>query len=258
MTNHSLALLLTVLCPVVCALFIFLIQRKATKKRRLLTFFLGLPLFVLPTVLLLTDFPGLFEGIVSAEELRTVPSEISLSLICALGMAYLGISSAVCAERIYKTGGLVFLSVSTLVFPGLEFALSYLTLVRNAGAEHAPNLGTLFPALTGALADLSVRFLIILFLVLFLICFSLSFLSLRKASDLQAEDIIRLHREEERERRIEKEGVCAVCRYAVPCKDDPLSVICDKKGKRDSDDRCRRFEYDPLKRVPEKKPNSRS
>ena len=253
MSDHALVLLFTVLFPAVCACTLFLILRKATRKRRLLTFFIGLPFFVVPTLVLLTDFPGILEGAIGGTAVGAIPSAVQLSLTAALGAVYLGVSAAVCSERVLKVGGLLFLSVVTLVSFALEFVLCYLTLVYGTGKTDAPTLGAVAEGLQGtALADLSVRFCVFLVLILFTVCFFLSFLWLRRSSDLQTEDIIRLHREEEKERLIEKEGVCAVCRYAVPSDDNPLQVVCDKKGVRDSDARCPRFEYDPLKRIPEK------
>ena len=41
---------------------------------------------------------------------------------------------------------------------------------------------------------------------------------------------------------------CAYCSYAAPA--EPDTVICRKKGIRLETDKCRKFHYDPLKRVP--------
>lgn len=41
---------------------------------------------------------------------------------------------------------------------------------------------------------------------------------------------------------------CAYCVYAAPA--EPETVICRKKGIRLETDKCRKFQYDPLKRVP--------
>ena len=43
---------------------------------------------------------------------------------------------------------------------------------------------------------------------------------------------------------------CGYCRYAAPAGSG--SVICRKKGIRPESDACRRFKYDPLRRVPPK------
>ena len=49
--------------------------------------------------------------------------------------------------------------------------------------------------------------------------------------------------------RKEIEPCCAYCRYAGVV--DETSVVCIKRGVSNSWDRCRHFQYDPLKRVPE-------
>ena len=41
---------------------------------------------------------------------------------------------------------------------------------------------------------------------------------------------------------------CAYCKYSAPAEEE--TVICRKKGIRADTDRCRRFQYDPLRRVP--------
>lgn len=41
---------------------------------------------------------------------------------------------------------------------------------------------------------------------------------------------------------------CAYCRYASPA--EPETVICRKKGICLESDKCRKFRYNPLRRVP--------
>ncbi len=45
---------------------------------------------------------------------------------------------------------------------------------------------------------------------------------------------------------------CAYCAHAARVSDE--EVACEKKGVVDAGGHCRRFKYDPLKRVPPKKP----
>ena len=46
------------------------------------------------------------------------------------------------------------------------------------------------------------------------------------------------------------ERSCAYCQYGAKLEEDV--ILCSKKGMRGIDDSCRRFKYDPLKRVPHK------
>ena len=46
------------------------------------------------------------------------------------------------------------------------------------------------------------------------------------------------------------EKACQYCAHVVVMDDGHLA--CTKKGRREPDDNCRHFEYDPLKRVPSK------
>lgn len=41
---------------------------------------------------------------------------------------------------------------------------------------------------------------------------------------------------------------CAYCAYGAKLEDG--AVLCSKRGLKSKDDRCRRFRYDPCKRVP--------
>lgn len=43
---------------------------------------------------------------------------------------------------------------------------------------------------------------------------------------------------------------CAYCRFSAPA--EAGTVICKKRGIREESDHCRRFRYDPLRRVPPK------
>lgn len=46
------------------------------------------------------------------------------------------------------------------------------------------------------------------------------------------------------------ERSCAYCIYGAVLEDD--QVLCAKKGMRTTQDKCRKFKYDPCKRVPAK------
>lgn len=46
------------------------------------------------------------------------------------------------------------------------------------------------------------------------------------------------------------ERSCSYCRYGAKLEDDV--ILCSKKGIRTCGESCRRFKYDPLKRVPHK------
>ena len=46
------------------------------------------------------------------------------------------------------------------------------------------------------------------------------------------------------------ERSCSYCLYGAKLEDD--AILCSKKGMRGIDESCRKFKYDPLKRVPRK------
>ena len=46
------------------------------------------------------------------------------------------------------------------------------------------------------------------------------------------------------------ERACAYCVYGTKADED--TIICSKKGMRYPEDQCRRFKYDPTKRIPGK------
>lgn len=46
------------------------------------------------------------------------------------------------------------------------------------------------------------------------------------------------------------ERSCSYCLYGACLEED--KVLCSKKGVKSVDDKCRRFKYDPCKRIPQK------
>lgn len=48
----------------------------------------------------------------------------------------------------------------------------------------------------------------------------------------------------------ENPKVCRLCEYAVAIEGDEIHMLCHKKGVVDKDGGCRKFLYDPLKRIP--------
>ncbi len=46
---------------------------------------------------------------------------------------------------------------------------------------------------------------------------------------------------------------CKYCQYGTPAPDEK-NVLCPKKGVIDRDSFCKKFRYDPLKRIPREKP----
>ena len=46
------------------------------------------------------------------------------------------------------------------------------------------------------------------------------------------------------------ERSCAYCVYGTKLDED--TILCSKKGMKTVEDKCRKFQYDPLKRVPAK------
>lgn len=46
------------------------------------------------------------------------------------------------------------------------------------------------------------------------------------------------------------ERACAYCQYGAKLEED--QILCSKKGIKSAEDKCRKFKYDPCKRVPVK------
>lgn len=46
------------------------------------------------------------------------------------------------------------------------------------------------------------------------------------------------------------ERSCVYCQYGTKLDED--SILCSKKGVKSIDDKCRKFKYDPCKRIPAK------
>lgn len=241
---------------VMAAIAIFVCLRHVDTKRKLLCYFIGVAVYAIPTLFLLTDITALFSAILPEESGLSVPPVIGGLAAIATGVAFLGTVALVCSGRVMKSSGQIVIFMNTLVFFGAETVLTYFSLIAFTGSDTAQNLGGAFPGLAGfAVGKVSVSAAAAVLALLFTLCFFLCFLFNKSKKELKTEDIVKLHLIKQESARIEKEGVCAVCRYADCTPGSRGSVICEKKGRVARDGRCPKFEYDPLKRVPEIKDN---
>jgi|GEM_PF-609349 len=252
-----LTLICSVLFPLLAAICIFICLHAAPLRRKLLCFFLGMPLYVIPTAFLLTDVENTARAITAGGDVPLISDSIGFLAAVALGIVYLGVTVLVCSEGITKQGGRLLTFFSTVIFFCLSILLCYFSLLALTDTEFEPTIAVVFPAAEGlayiqTFAGFSVHYAAVPLLSLFIILLFITFFFDKNRDELRREDIERLHRIEAEAARIEKEGVCAVCRYADLPETGRGNIFCEKKGSMPPDARCPHFEYDPLKRIPEK------
>ncbi len=245
----------SVIFPIIAAVAVFVCLRRAGAARRILGYFISMPIYVSLCVFLLCD-PG--TGILSLLEKHSVtvhqPQAIGFLASVALGVLYLGTVSAICGGRTQKKGGRVVSAILTAIFFAAE---GYLTVMAHILRPEAVKTLAL-PNCTELLKHYGISFAIpmgmdILALAaaaLYILAYFLCFIGSAPKKEFSA----RLS-----ERRTDNydpmiEPCCALCEHAQLLKDDHEHVLCDSCGITPERHSCRGFVYDPLKRRPARLP----
>ncbi len=268
-------LVFAIFFPALAAIATFVCLRRANTARRLIGFFVIVPIYVALAVVVCGDTGGLISTIIPC--LRTYPGIGTLAAIC-FGIICLNFIGLICGAGILKRRGAIVNTVaSTIAF----FISAFITYSAWAFGDyiysngffrndmHVISVKDAFPYLDNlgfipsAILDSGIEILALSVLALFIIVYFLSFIPQKSAEEILKEDLERKRRAalaasvEKRDSidRIahscnEDECVecCECCEHATALKSDRTKMVCDRFGVVSATHKCRKFLYDPLKR----------
>ncbi|MCQ2354589.1 MAG: hypothetical protein MJ102_05725 [Clostridia bacterium] len=283
-------LICAVLLPVLCAAAVFVFLRRASISRKLICYFVTTPIYVAVTVFVFGDLTDIaerilprvhevclpFVGFISALTVGILYLSIA-SLICGAGIMRRGgavanaITTIIC---FILSGCLTYASWTFCADPAsMEYSI-YSTLplrfILPTGTA-----GIVPEAILNSGIDLISAIIFILFLIAYFLCF----LSTRNTESTYREDDLpedeysplnedvpidnrrrmrslrREMRDEEKgnvsaDKAAEFESCCAYCEHARRLTGDSGNSLCDFNGIVNASHICRKFVYDPLKRMP--------
>lgn len=247
-----------VIFPVLAALAVFCGLRRAGTVRKILVYFISMPIYSALCIFLLCEpQKSLLPLLERAGLVLSVsqPEVVGFLAALTLGVLYLGVVSLVCGARTMMRGLWVMNLVFTLIFTAFSGFLTYMAhavVPSPVKTVSAPTLGKAFEYFGINLsADFGLDLTALLAAAVYII---ICFVSLTGASRILREERTSLRRPADADYDAAIEPCCSVCQYARQLKDSAAEVLCDKVGVVAGDHSCRRFVYDPLKRRPARLP----
>jgi len=246
-------LIASIAFPAITALAVFVFLRGAPASRKLLCYFISLPVFLAPSLFLFASPGGPYYPLIG-EQASMIPQVCGFLTCMALGTAYLALNVIICSAGVMKLAGRTACAVLSMFF----FFSQTLLLLRSLELQ-GPRIAMkeVFPATGGLPASLSYFaecspdalsvMLAALFLISVFLCFfaNLSRAELAEAGRRRESDLERL----EAGRRTSPDASrCSLCVHASELHTDRSKVLCDKRGPVPGLWVCPKFEYDPLKR----------
>lgn len=270
-----------IIFPLIAAIATFVCFRRAKASQRLIGFFMIVPVFVALTVLVCGDTASIASGVLPAVGLYPVVG--FLAAIC-LGTVGLNFIAVICGAGLLSRKGAVINTVASFV---CFCANAFITFCAWRFADNAYKSATFrndagkidikdafdflsldflsLDFLPSGILDSGIELLSLLIFALFLAVYFLSFLALKTPEQIAKDDLERRRlaalkangskasrakkepREDEGEDDLRK--LCASCQFATPLKGDRTKMVCDKCGVVSATHTCRKYLYDPLKRV---------
>lgn len=264
-------LVFAIFFPALAAIATFVCLRRANTARRLIAFFVIVPVYVARAVVLCGDTGGLVSTVLPC--LRTYPGIGTLAAIC-FGIICLNFIGLICGAGILKRRGAIVNTIASIIAFFLNAFITYSAwafgdyihsngLFRNdmhviSVKDAIPNLEDL-GFIPSAILDSGIELLALAVLALYIIVYFLSFIPQKSAEEILKEDL-------ERKRRAVLDGgekhsirnsrsdsdectkCCECCEYATSLKNDRTKMVCDKFGVVSATHKCHKFLYDPLKR----------
>lgn len=262
-------LLCAILFPILAAVTDFLCLRRARSHRKLLGFFITIPILII----LIVIFPGDTGSIMTRLMLLLglpYPAVLGFISAIALGILFLTVNALICGAGLMKKNAAIAVVTTAVICFTASAYLIYSTLLAYVRMS-MPALATpiriaeVLPGLASqgfiptAILSSGVEMISLALLCIYLLVHFISVLSLRSAELLAKEELERrrramldrksnkhtAYREKDSE---EQTDCCACCEHATRLKGDRLHMVCDKNGVVSSEHACRKFLYDPLKR----------
>lgn len=269
-------LVFAIFFPALAAIATFVCLRRANSARRLIGFFVIVPIYVALAVVICGDTGGLVSTLLPC--LRTYPGIGTLAAIC-FGIICLNFIGLICGAGILKRRGAIVNTVASIITFFLNAFITYSAwafgdyihsngLFRND--MHVISVKDAFPYLEelgfipSVIIDSGVEILALAVLALFIIVYFLSFIPQKSAEEILKEDLERKRRAAlaasvEKRDSIDKIAhtcadedectqCCEFCEHATTLKSDRTKMVCDRFGVVSATHKCRKFLYDPLKR----------
>ena len=257
--------------PILAAIATFVCLRRANTARRLVGFFIIVPIYVALGAVVCGDMGGFVSGLLPP--LYPYPGIGTLAAIC-FGIICLNFIGLICGAGVLKRRGAVTNTVASILAFGINAFITYSAwefgsyvcttgLYRND--MHVIYVSDAFPALKDLgfipsfILNSGIEIFALAVLALFIIVYFLSFIPQKSKEEIFKEEL-------ERNRRAALEGgektgrrnscsdsdecikCCECCEHATALKNDRTKMVCDKFGVVSATHKCRKFLYDPLKR----------
>ena len=258
--------------PLIAAIATFVCLRRARLPRKMLGFFLIIPIFAVLNVVFFSDTGSIMTDLLGA---IGVPYPPVVGFLCSvtLGIFCLNLTAMICGAGLFKKSGAIVNAIFSLIFCAADAFVTYRTWVyfidhgwpRYDGGviyieEAFPFLA--FDFIPEYILKSGTELVALAVLALFLAVYFLSFIALKSPEVIIKEDLERRRRaalmnsEAKRTKRArlapaedETPECCACCEYATALKGDKAKMVCDKCGVVIASHRCKSFLYDPLKRT---------
>ena len=268
-------LVFAIFFPVLAAIATFVCLRRANSARRLIGFFVIVPIYVALAVVVCGDTGGLVSTLLPC--LRTYPGIGTLAAIC-FGIICLNFIGLICGAGILKRRGAIVNTVASIIAFFLNAFITYSAwafgdYIHSNGLfrydMHVISVKDAFPYLEelgfipSVIIDSGVEILALAVLALFIIVYFLSFIPQKSAEEILKEDLERKRRAAltasvEKRDSIDKIAhtcadedectqCCEFCEHATTLKSDRTKMVCDRFGVVSATHKCRKFLYDPLK-----------
>ncbi len=264
--------------PLVAAIATFVCLRRARLPRKMLGFFLIIPIFVILIVVFFSDTGSIMTDLLSS---LGIPYPPVIGFLCAvtLGIFCLNLTAMICGAGLFKKSGAILNSVFSLIFFAADLSVTYSAWTRYvdyAASDAVRKDGGVFyikealpfldlDFIPDHILESGVELLVLAIFALFLIVYFLTFIALKSPEEIVKEDLERrrhaalmnsgskkahttkhTHREDNEDENLE---CCGCCEHATVLKGDRLKMVCDKCGVVVSTYKCKNFLYDPLKRT---------
>ena len=191
LTYTSLILIITVAVAACCAAVLFIPLRRAPVRRRLLTYFISMPVFVFLSVFFFSDIGTALAalGVGAAGLSAEFFGYTGITAVCGAGIVYLGFCALLCSHGAMKKKGRTAILVTSLVYFALEYLLWVAALF--AGKVERYTLGEVFPAVgkvsfLAPAAESGLFAFSILLLVLYITGYLLSFTAVMKDGETES------------------------------------------------------------------------
>lgn len=269
-------LVFAIFFPALAAIATFVCLHRANSARRLIAFFIIVPIYVALAVVVCGDTGGLVSTVIPC--LRTYPGIGTLAAI-TFGIISLNFIALICGAGILKRRGAIVNTVASIIAFFLSAFITYSAwafgnYIHSNGLfrydMHVISVKDAFPQIESlgfipsVIINSGIEILALSILVLFLLVYFLSFIPQKSAEEIFKEDLERKRRAALSVSAVKRDSIdkiahscaeenectqcCECCEHATALKSDRTKMVCDRFGVVSATHKCRKFLYDPLKR----------